>query len=375
MGRALVAALAALALVAAAPATAAEVRTATPRDGGAHPGPGERTEWWFAGASDPGQDLSVAVALGAEFPGTPPATVVFLYLPGGATHVVGALRARGPVATDRADVRLGPDRLWAPSPGVHRVTVDIPAGFALFGDAPGPVALDLTLRSTAPGFTAGPLALPAGQDLWWTVAAPTARVTGTVRVGDRTFTLDGAPGYHDHNYGRFDLADEAHGGWDWSQVHLPEGRSLVTGIVRPSDPAMRGGTAVLSGPGGRLATAPTGAVKVTRRDWDRVGDHHFPRAVTLTMRMGGGWSAEVRYSARRAAPLSFTRDGSSALVEVEARAAGTLSRDGRVVSRWTDAPGFYEYESTAVTRQRDRTPGSAAWAGGLCIAAAAALQR
>ncbi|MGD9571097.1 MAG: hypothetical protein AB7V62_04335 [Thermoleophilia bacterium] len=373
MRAALAAGLAALVLI--APATGAEVRTAVPRDGGAHPGPGERTEWWFAGASDPGQDLSVAVALGAEFPATPPATVVFLYLPGGATHVVGAIRARGPVATDRSDVRLGPDRLWSPAPGVHRVTVDMDAGIALHGEPPGPVALDLTLRSSAPGFTAGPLELPGGQSLWWTVAAPTARVTGTVRVGDRTFRLDGAPGYHDHNFGPFDLADEAHGGWDWSQVHLPQGRSLVTGIVRPSDPAPRGGTAVLSGTGGRLATAPARAVRVTRDDWDRVGDHHFPRAVTLTMRMTGGWSAQVRYTARRAAPLSFTRDGSSALVEVEARAAGSLSRDGRVVARWTDAPGFYEYESTAVTRQRDRVPGSAAWAGRLCRDAADALRR
>jgi hypothetical protein len=73
----------------------------------------------------------------------------------------------------------------------------------------------------------------------------------------------------------------------------------------------------------------------------------------------------VRFRARRAAPLSFSLDGSSALVEVEARASGELLRDGRVVSRWSGAPGFYEYESTPITRQRDAVPGSAAWAGRL----------
>jgi hypothetical protein len=371
----LVAAVLAVAALAPAAAHAApQVRDATPRDEAAHPGPGERTEWWFVSALDPGSGLAVAAALGTEFPGTPPATVVFLYLPDGAVHTVGALRAAGPPSTERVDVRLDPDRLWSPAPGVYRVRIDIPDGFPLHGPAPGPVALDLTLRATAPGFTAGPLALPDGQDLSWVVAAPTARVTGTVRVDDETFRLRDAPGYHDHNFGRFDLADEAHGGWDWSQVHLPAGRSLVTGIVRPSDPALRDGTAVLSGPGGRLATARARSVGVARADWDRVGPYHYPRAVTLRARMSGGWTAVVRYRARRALPLSFSRDGSSALVEVEARAAGELRRGGRVVSRWRDAPGFYEYESTAVTRQRDAVPGSPAWAGRLCAGAAAALR-
>ena len=361
--------LVAVALVPATAVAAPQVRDLTPRDEAAHPGPGERTEWWFVSALDPGSGLAVAAALGTEFPGAPPATVVFLYLPDGAVHTVGALRSAGPPSTDRVDVRLDPDRLWSPEPGVYRLRVDIPDGFPLHGEAPGPVALDLTLRAATPGFTAGPLALPDGQDLSWTVSAPTARVNGTVRVDGETFRLRDAPGYHDHNYGRFDLGDEAHGGWDWSQAHLPAGRSLVTGIVRPSDPALRDGTAVLSGPAGRLATARARSVAVARGDWDRVGLYHYPRAVTLRARMTGGWTAVVRYRARRALPLSFSRDGSSALVEVEARADGELLRAGRVVSRWRDAPGFYEYESTAVTRQRDAVPGSAAWAGRLCTEA------
>lgn len=371
--RALAALLLALCLVV-PPAAGAEVRTATPADNGAHPGEGERTEWWFVSAVDPGDGLAVAAALGAEFPGTPPATVVFLYLPDGSVHTVGAIRALdGAPATDRADVRLGPDRLWSPAPGVIRVRIDMPDGFALHGEPPGPVSLDLTLRATSPGFTAGPLTLPDGQDLSWTVAAPRAEVSGVVRVDGRTYRLDGAPGYHDHNYGAFDLADDAHGGWDWSQVHLPAGRSLVTGIVRPSDPSLRDGVAVLSGPRGRLGEARADQVTVTRARWARVGPHWYPRDLTLEARLSEGWSTRVRYRARRAAPLSFSLDGASALVEVEARASGELRRDGRVVSRWTAAPGFYEYESTAITRQRDAVPGSPAWAGRLSARAGAAL--
>jgi hypothetical protein len=251
----------------------------------------------------------------------------------------------------------------------------MPRGIALHGASPGPVRIDLTLRATTPGFTAGPLALPRGQDLWWTVGAPAARVSGVVRVGDRTIRLDDAAGYHDHNHGRFDLADDAHGGWDWSEIHLPRGRSLVTGIVRPEDPLPRDGVLVLSDARGRLGEAPAAGVTIRRSRWSRVGPHAYTRLLVLEARMSGGWSVRVRYRAGRAAPLGFRPDGSSALVEVEARTSGELRRGGRVVSRWSAAPGFYEYESTPITRQRDAAPGSAAWAGRLAAAAAAVLRR
>lgn len=373
--RRLCAALVILALTAAAATGAPGLRTATPADDGAHPGEGDRTEWWFVSATDPERGFSVAAALGSTFPGNPPATVVFLYLPGGAVHTLAAARALdGPPATDRADVRLGPDRLWSPRPGVTRVRIDMPTGISLFGGSPGAVSLDLTLRATNPGFTAGPLALPEGQDLSWTVGAPAARVDGVVRVDGRTYRLDGARGYHDHNYGEFDLADDAHGGWDWSAIHLPGGRSLVSGIVRPADPFPRDGVLVLSDADGRLGSARAEDVEIRRARWSRVGLNAYPRSLVLEARLTGGWSATVRYRALRAAPLGFRLDGASALVEVEARTSGVLRRDGRVVSRWSDAPGFYEYESTPVTRQRDAAPGSAAWAGRLAGGAAEVLE-
>jgi len=355
-----------LAGVASGAAGAADVRTATPRDNGAHPGEGDRTEWWFVSAVDPGQRIAVAAAMGTEFPNAPSATVVFLYMPDGSVHTVARPRTLDATPqTDEVDVRLGGDRIRTVRPGVIELSIDMKDGIPVFGENPGPVSLHLTLTATGPGFVAGPLALPGGQDLSWTVGMPRAEVSGTVEVDGRRYVLDGAPGYHDHNYGAFDLSDEAHGGWDWSQVHLPRGRSLVTGIVRPSDPSLRDGVAVLSGPGGRLGEARADDVTVRRARWAKVGALWYPRDLTLTARLSGGWTTRVRYRARHAAPLSFSLDGSSALVEIEARASGELRRDGRVVSRWTGAPGFYEYESTPVTRQRDAVPGSPAWAGRL----------
>lgn len=78
----------------------------------------------------------------------PLATVVFLFMPDGSSHVAAALWAGSPApAGGREDVRLGPDRLWSPRPGVVRVRVDMPAPVALRGGPVGPVAVDLTLRA------------------------------------------------------------------------------------------------------------------------------------------------------------------------------------------------------------------------------------
>ena len=364
-----------LALTAASAVGAANLRTATPADNAAHPGGANSTEWWFVSAIDPDQRFAVAAALGAEFPSNPPATVVFLYLPDGSVHTIGALRTLGGTPnTKQADVRLGPDRLWSPQPGITRIHVDIPTGIALYGESPGPVRVDLTLRASAPGFAAGPLVLPEGQALSWTVAAPSATVSGVVRVGGRTFRLRDAIGYHDHNYGQFDLATDAHGGWDWSEIRLPAGRSLVTGIVRPADPFPRDGVLVLSDGRRRLGEAPATDVTIQRSRWSRVGRNAYPRQLVLRARLTGGWSVRVRYRALRAAPLSFRLDGSSALVEVETRASGELRRRGRVVSRWSGAPGFYEYESTPLTRERDAAPGTTSGAGRLAMAVGGVLR-
>ena len=112
---------------------------------------------------------------------------------------------------------------------------------------------------------------------------------------------------------------------------------------------------------------------IRRAAWSATGVNAYPRRLALDARMSGGWSARVHYRARRAAPLGFRLDGTGALVEVEALTSGVLRRDGRVVARWSAAPGFYEYESTPLTRQRDAAPGSAAWAGRLVDRAASAL--
>src|SRR5262249_32328381 len=153
----------------------------------------------------------------------------------------------GRSAAGGPDVGLGPDRFAETAPGVWRIHVDASGAIPVASGDPGPGGVDLVLRARGPGFVAGPPHFGA-QGMSWAGAAATGGADGTVRVGARAFPLRGAVAYHDHNFGPFDLRSDVHGGWDWSQLHLSGGGSLVLGLVKPRDVAETSGGLVLSGP-------------------------------------------------------------------------------------------------------------------------------
>ncbi len=355
MRRAALAAAAALAL--ATPVLGATaLRTAGPADDAPHAPTGRYTEWWYANAIDPRTGLAVAVSLGADAAGASPATVAFVYPPGGTAHTVIAPRLIGrSVGVSDAGgplVRLGPDRFVQTAPGVWRVKVDLPQSLALYGGPAGPVRVDLTLRAITPGFVSGPLRY-GDQVMSWTVAAPEARADGTVTAGGRTWRMRDAPAYHDHNFGPFGLTDAALAGWDWAQLHLPGGRSLALGLVKPRRPQERGGSMVLSGPHGRIATAPTDRFSVVYSGWSRAGGYWFPSRERVRARLSDGSTADVRLRGVRAAPLAR---GDTAIMEILARGDVVVRRGARVTLRAREVRGFYEYESTPLGRARDGAP-------------------
>ncbi len=61
----------------------------------------------------------------------------------------------------------------------------------------------------------------------WDIIAPLAHVTGTVRVGPRTFTIDGH-GYIDTNYGRWLFAVDPTTHWNWLWAHDTTPGSTLT---------------------------------------------------------------------------------------------------------------------------------------------------
>jgi hypothetical protein len=329
------------------------VRDATARDNAERSGGPGATEWWFTGVIDPVSGEAFAASLGTRMASGPAATAVLSLPPRGGERTLGHLRLGAQASRTSVDVRLGPDSLREIRPGVYRLKVRGVSGFALHG-SPATVSADLVIRRTAPGFVAGPMRLGRGQYVGWTVAAPRAQATGTFRVGSRTVRVKNAPAYHDHNWGRFSLSGGRLAGWDWSQAFLPGGRALTVGVVKgitgPPD-----GVAVLSGPTRRLGAARSASLNITYRGWKRAGDVVYPPTMRQRGTLGR-WRVDLTYTARTAAPLPFDQKGGSALVEVLARVNGTIRGPGGRVVRVTDAPAFYEYQSTPLSRRRDGAP-------------------
>ena len=113
------------------------------------------------------------------------------------------------VPAGRVDVRLGNNRLSLDDEGfeIHSVLRD------------RPVEVELRLRPvTAPAFVPG-IPMLDGPPLHWLVVPRLVVDAGRVRIGDRTYVLDGALAYHDHNWGYFAWGHDV--AWEWGFV-LPD---------------------------------------------------------------------------------------------------------------------------------------------------------
>lgn len=90
-----------------------------------------------------------------------------------------------------------------------------------------PIAVDLELVPACMPALAPNIPLESGPPIHWCVL-PRSMATGTVRVGDRTHTLREAPGYHDHNWGRWKWGDDF--AWEWG-FGLPDDASEPWSMV------------------------------------------------------------------------------------------------------------------------------------------------
>ena len=128
----------------------------------------------------------------------------------------------------------------------YRITVALnrePAGPGLTGE----IVLD-----APPGRSVPPAAIH-GAHGWisgYVVPVLSGGLHGTLRIGAETIPLDGATGYHDHNWGYW-----AGVRWQWGQV-AGEGISIVFGRVFPpatvADPDRAPGVLAVLGPNGPI---------------------------------------------------------------------------------------------------------------------------
>lgn len=89
------------------------------------------------------------------------------------------------------------------------------------------VSLELELTPLAYPTATRNAAFAQGTPVHW-VAVPRLAARGTVTVEGRTHVLDGAPAYHDHNWGRFRWGGDF--AWEWG-IGLPDDPSSPWSLV------------------------------------------------------------------------------------------------------------------------------------------------
>jgi predicted secreted hydrolase len=174
--------------------------------------------------------------------------------------------ARG--AAGLAGARVEPFRVWVADWQVaSTATGDGDGDAAIFplrlAAAEGDVALDLRLEAGGPPVLQGDGGLSrkgrgpdAGASYYYSM--PRLDTRGTLRLGDESFTVEGAS-WLDREWSSAVLGAGKEG-WDWFAVQLDDGRDLVFFRIRGGDgPADRLGYAALLSPAGAPADAEAAA--------------------------------------------------------------------------------------------------------------------
>jgi len=176
------------------------------------------TEWWYFNLFDPATDLAAEVTFAVFNPGNKfpmgVASLNSIVVPPGDSPAV-KMDYYGlsnfSASAEQADVRIG----------AHQVTVIDEDTYHIKAESKdGSLAFDLTYhQADAPQF----LVDDEQGDGWdltsWLVYMPTARVDGTVRLGTKEYTVQNATGYHDHDWGMWEVWKRS---WSWADVAIPD---------------------------------------------------------------------------------------------------------------------------------------------------------
>lgn len=183
----------------------------TPADDGYHfpssPSGGAQAwylEWWYFNFVDPGTGLAGILMFEVFNPknrfGLGRAGIsVVLFPPGREPLVLQDLYplAEFQASPHQADLRVGPgNRVSSPDAETNHLTM---------ATKNGKVQLELTFARTAPGaYMSSEMSGPfRWETASWLCYSPQARVDGVITLEGKRFSLEGARGYHDHNWGKW----------------------------------------------------------------------------------------------------------------------------------------------------------------------------
>ncbi|MBZ5710994.1 hypothetical protein [Nannocystis pusilla] len=137
------------------------------------------------------------------------------------------------------DPEFSPDGLYARIAG-HQLDIDDEGWSLRTATRDRSVAATLRFTPEAPPLVARNREVGPDGNLHW-VMYPAATVSGVVRAGGETYTLDRAAGYHDHNWGHFAWGDDF--GWEWGIVS-PSGEAATTVVCSALTNRTRSRTAI-----------------------------------------------------------------------------------------------------------------------------------
>lgn len=252
-------------------------RIAVPADDVMHPG--SYTEWWYVNVQNPVTKETFIASMGSA--PIPTATTFWYDRFGTKAHWTGP--AMPYVDTGGA---AGPNVC---SGDVGCLTYDSTRDAYHLVFSHNGVSADLWLNNRKPGITAGQTY--DGQYMAWTNPVATSDVTGWVwPIGSPApISADGWRGYHDHNYGSFDLANQDYAGWEWGGSHEPLGKAKVMGGVIDSTGKYWGHVVKVDSTGTTFCRAEglVGSSAMQLSNWSTVNGFAYPRTVITSCTTGG----------------------------------------------------------------------------------------
>jgi hypothetical protein len=202
------------------------------QDYASSPGAFWYTEWWYFNFHDPATGIDGICTFAVFNPGDKDflgaaSLTACVFVPGEtmADPVIEYFELSDWSASyDKCDVTLGKSHCEALDAQTYRVTVST---------SDGGILLDLTYtQADAPQFLAHDV---HGKDEPWEVSSwlvymPSARVSGTVLYRGRTYRLQNAVGYHDHDWGMWHVYAKT---WSWAYMSSPDSRCRSTSGSTP----------------------------------------------------------------------------------------------------------------------------------------------
>lgn len=146
------------------------------------------------------------------------------------------------------------------------------------------LVFDLTFHSEVPGWMPGRGQTTYGDREFfaWAVGAPRAKVTGTVRIGDRVIEASGR-GYHDHNWGVGDMK-RIIDRWYWGRLYMDDFTLVYATVLTQKGYGAHWATPLMLAHGEDIVLS-TGELVVTPGPmrFHPVANREYPSSLRLTV--------------------------------------------------------------------------------------------